>query len=58
MKITMSTQEFINNCPTMWVETPMNIRKMLLADRKYIVKIDTEKNCAEFGYPEDDWAIE
>lgn len=58
MKITMSTQEFINNCPTMWVETPMHIRKMLLADRKYIVKIDTEKNCAEFGYPEDDWAIE
>ena len=54
----MSTQEFINDCPKMWVETPMHIRKMLLADRKYIVKIDTEKNCAEFGYPEDDWAIE
>ena len=57
MILTMSIHEFKTKLNPMWKETPKNIKQMLKGDDRYIVKVDTETWCAEFGYPEDEWRL-
>lgn len=57
MKVTLSGKEFLkiniwNSC------VPAPVLEDLRNDDRYIVKVDTEKNLVEVGYPEDsEWTL-
>lgn len=57
MKVTLSGKEFLkvkiwNSC------LPVPVLEDLRHDDRYIVKVDTDKNVVEVGYPEDEeWSL-
>lgn len=58
MIIQMTIFEMKKYFPTMWNETPEQLKSELVEDKRYVARLDPVTGYCEYGYPEDDcWKL-